>query len=359
MTSLLVTALASVALAVLGLNAEARVLGAVCGAVAATALFLVTVPPVRPRWRPTELRHIVGFGGPASGAGLLHVAITNVDYTILAARLSATQTGFYWRAFQLGVVYQDKISGIFMRLAFPVYSRTKDLEELGRLHARAARIHAAVVVPFLAVLIVVAPTLIPFVFGEPWTPAVLPTQILAVAGMVAAILTGFAQVLLAAGYPKVLLRFNVGVLVVYAGAVFITAPHGLVAVAIAVVGVYLAELVVVYGVLFRRVLGMPIGRMATDLGPAVVGTAALLATSFPLSGLLRTLGTPVPVLVVAVAATGGLVHCAVLRAAFPAAWHDVVDLAARVAPSGLVDSVRRLGLDRARVEGTPRPQPEV
>ena len=68
------------------------------------------------------------FGGPASGAGLLHVAITNVDYTILAARLSAAQVGFYWRAFQIGVVYQDKISGIMMRLAFPIYSRTRDLD---------------------------------------------------------------------------------------------------------------------------------------------------------------------------------------------------------------------------------------
>ena len=93
----------------------------------ASALFLVVVRPCPPRWHGRQLREIVGFGGPASGAGLLHVAITNIDYTILAARLSSAQVGFYWRAFQLGVVYQDKISGIMMRLAFPVYSRTRDL----------------------------------------------------------------------------------------------------------------------------------------------------------------------------------------------------------------------------------------
>ena len=101
----------------------------------------------------------------------------------------------------------------------------------------------------------------------------LPAQILAVAGMIAAILTGFAQVLLAAGRPRALLRFNIGVLAVYAGAVWVTAAQGIVAVAIAVVGVYLGQLVVVYGILFRRVVGIPVGRMVGDLAPAVVGRA--------------------------------------------------------------------------------------
>ena len=132
-----------------------------------------------------------------------------VRNTILAARISAAQVGFYWRAFQIGVVYQDKISGIMMRLAFPVYSRTRDLEQLRRLHERATRVHAAVVVPILAVGIVVIPVLVPWMFGDAWRPAVRPAQILCVAGMVAAVLTGFAQVLLAAGRPKALFRFNV------------------------------------------------------------------------------------------------------------------------------------------------------
>jgi hypothetical protein len=43
----------------------------------------------------------------------------NADYLILAARLHPAQVGFYWRAFQLGVCYQDKISGIMLRTAFP------------------------------------------------------------------------------------------------------------------------------------------------------------------------------------------------------------------------------------------------
>ena len=114
---------------------------------AASFVLVLVAPPPLPRWRAGELREIAHFGAPASAAGILHVGITNVDYAVLAARLSSTQVGLYWRAFQLGVAYQDKISGIMLRLAFPIYSRTKDLTEMKRLHERATRIHGAVVVP--------------------------------------------------------------------------------------------------------------------------------------------------------------------------------------------------------------------
>ncbi len=329
-------ALVAVGLAFAGLEGDAIVLGAIAGSVVASAMLMLVVRPYRPRWHGRHLREIVGFGGPASGAGLLHVAITNVDYTILATRLSASQVGFYWRAFQLGVVYQDKISGIMMRLAFPVYSRTRDLAELARLHERASRVHAAVVVPLLAILIVTAPVLIPWVFGSAWEASVLPAQILAVAGMIAAILTGFAQVLLAAGRPQELLRFNVVVLVVYAAAVFATVGQGIVAVSIAVVAVYVAQLVAVYAVLFRKVLGIPVGRMVGDLAPAVLGGLALLAVGFPIAHLLREAGAHPALIVGAVSAIGLLVHGLVVRQLFPAVWHDLVALTRRVLPSRLL-----------------------
>jgi O-antigen/teichoic acid export membrane protein len=335
MTSLLAGAVLSVVLAFAGLDGESIVLGAVCGTTVATVLLFVLARPARPRWHSLELREILGFGGPASAAGILHVAITNADYTILAARLSATQVGLYWRAFQLGVVYQDKISGVMMRLAFPVYSRTRDLDQLRHLHERATRVHAAVVVPLLAVGIVVEPTLVPWLFGDAWREAILPAQILSVAGMVAAVLTGFPQVLLAAGRPQALFRFNVCVLVVYAAAVWFTAPHGIVAVAIAVVGVYLAMLVAVYGILFRRVVGIPVSRMVGDLAPAVAGSAAVLAIGFPLVAILHRAAAPAFIIVALVGLAGLSAHAAMLRTCFPAVWSDLAGFIRRLVPARL------------------------
>ena len=114
-------------------------------------MLLALARPAPPRWHGAAAARDPRLRRPASGAGLLHVAITQRRLHDPRRALSSAQVGFYWRAFQLGVVYQDKISGIMMRLAFPVYSRTRDLNELGTLHERATRVHAAVVVPLLAI----------------------------------------------------------------------------------------------------------------------------------------------------------------------------------------------------------------
>ncbi len=220
-----------------------------------------------------------------------------------------------------------------MRVAFPLYSRTRDMDEMKRLHERATRVHGAVVVPLLAILIVTAPELVPLVFGDAWRAAVEPTQILAVAGMIAAILTGYPQVMLAAGRPRPLMVFNCCVLVVYGLAVFATADLGLVAVGVAVVAVHVAMLAAVYLVLFRRVLGMPINRLVGDLAPAVLGSAAIVATGLPLAALLRELGLAAPLLILIAGGAGLLIQALTLRTCFPAVWADVSSLIRRVLPS--------------------------
>jgi O-antigen/teichoic acid export membrane protein len=214
-----------------------------------------------------------------------------------------------------------------------VYSRTRDLDQLRHMHERATRVHAAVVVPILAIGIVVQPVLVPWMFGGAWRPAVLPGQILCVAGMVAAVLTGFAQVMLAAGRPQALLRFNVAVLTIYGAAVWFTAKHGIVTVAIAVVGVYLLQLVGVYAILFRRVLGIPVGRMVSDLAPAVVGSVGILAIGFPLAEILES--APAPVVITLVGLVGLVIHVTVLRSFFPAVWNDLSGLVRRLVPMRL------------------------
>lgn len=333
MASLAIAAIASVGLAVAGLDAEAIVLGALCGSLVTALLLLVAAPPPFPRWHRGALGEIMGFGLPASAAGLTSVGITNATLAVAAVRLTSSQVGLFWRAFQLGVIYQEKISGIMIRLAFPVYSRTGDRDELRRFHERATRIHAAVLLPLLSLLIVTAPDLVPWLFGQRWAPAVEPVQILCVAGMIAAILTGYPQIMLAAGKPRVLLLFNVCLLTLYLAASWIAAPHGITALAWAVVGVHACLLVAVYAVLFRGVLGIPVRRMVTDLFPALASSALMLGVVNPVAELLRNAGAPMLVLLAAVGAVGAWAYLAALYSLFPSVWDDVAQLTRRVLPA--------------------------
>ena len=312
-----------------GMGAKAILFGGLAQVVVQAVLLFACAPSPTPRWHLRAQRDIGAFGVPAALAGLVGVLFRNVGYAILAARLTPAQTGIFWRSFNLGVIYQDKISGVMMQLSFPVYSRTESREQLRHMHERAARVHAAIIFPLLATLVVLAPVLIPFVFGAAWEPSVRPAQILAVAGMIAAILTGYPQVMLAVGKPNVLLRFNVVILALFAGAVYVTATHGLIAVSIAVLAVHVLILLGVYRFLLGPHIGLSIRALVPELGPAVVGCLGLAAVGFPLRMLVP--GGDLPVIVVAGGA-GFLVYALILAGLFPAAWSDLRMLAERVLP---------------------------
>jgi O-antigen/teichoic acid export membrane protein len=322
----------SLALAIAGLDAEAIVLGALATTASCSALLFLSAPSPWPRWHRRSQREITGFGFPAALAGLVHVAFNNADYAILAWRLSATQAGIYWRAFNLGVVYQDKLSGVMLKVAFPVYSRTESREELRRLHSRATRVLATVIFPLLTLLIVLAPVLIPFAFGPAWEPAVVPAQILAVAGMVSAILTGYPQVMLAVGQPKALLRFNLAMLGGFALAIGLASGHGLVVVAIAVVAVYFCILLGAYRFLLQRHAGIPMWTLLRELGPAVAGCFALGAVALPVRLGLEAAQAPAAAVLILAGIAGLVAYALLLRTLFRPAWHDVITLTDKVAP---------------------------
>lgn len=321
-----------------GFGASAIVLGALAQVALTSLLLLVAAPPPMPRWHAAAQRETGGFGLAAALAGLVDVMFRNVDYAILAVQLPAAQVGIYWRAFNLGVVYQDKLSSVMMQLAFPVYSRTESRAELRKLHERAARVHAAVIFPLLASLIVLGPVLIPFVLGGEWIPAVRPAQILAVAGMIAAVLTGYPQVMLAVGKPKRLLNFNIAMVIGYAAIIAAVAQQGLITIAIAVVAGYMLILLGVYRFLLQRAVGISISRLIPELGPAIAGCLALAAVGEPLRRLLYPLIGAGPT--IAIAGTVGLLaYGLTLRLVSRSAWDDLCRLAARVLP--LPSAVRR------------------
>jgi O-antigen/teichoic acid export membrane protein len=319
----------SVVLAILGLDAEAIVLGAICTSALSAVLLLATSPVVPlPGWHRREVGEIASFGVPAALASLVNVGFRNVDYAILGARTSAAQVGFYYRAFGLGVNYQMRVTNIMQRVSFPVYSRTESIEELRAFRGRIVQVNAAVIFPALALLVATAPVLIPWLFGSRWEPSALPAQILAVAGMAAAVSRGIGPLLLAAGHPRALLGYHLGTLVLYAGAVFFTAPLGLAEVCVSVLSVYLVGLVAGY-YLLERLLGIRVRRLWDDVAPATVASLALLAVAFPLTELLSSSAIPTAPALLAVGAAGLSAYAVALRWLFPSAWRDLTMLVRR------------------------------
>jgi O-antigen/teichoic acid export membrane protein len=323
-------AIASVALAAAGEGAEALILGPLAGTAVATALLLRAAPVARPAWHPREAREILRFGLPSLGSGLAGIGAQYIDYAVVAARLPAAAVGLYWRAYTLGVDYQSKLSGILVQIGLPLYARAADLATRREMRERIVRLQTLILFPLLGALILLAPVAVPLVFGPQWEDAVAPTQILAVAGMMAAIQTGTGPLLLAVGHPGALLRWNVGKIVGLGAVVYVVAPHGLVALAVAVTGFNVLRALIGQQLLLRRRAGIDVRALWIACLPAIAGTAALLAIGWAVLAAGTALGVPDGAASAAGAATGVAAYVAALAAGFPAALAELREVRSRL-----------------------------
>jgi lipopolysaccharide exporter len=332
LVSQLTGAAISVVAAAAGAGGAAIVVGSVAAAAVQALLLCRSAPLARPVPHRHAMRGLLAFGTSAGLASIVYGAYQNIDYMILGARLGAAELGYYWRAFQLGVGYQTKVSRIMLQLAFPIYSRLDDLDAIKQMRARIVRVHASVLFPLLMLLAAVAPVLIPFLYGDRWSRAVVPTQILSIAGLAAVVATGGGPLLLAAGKPRWLLCVNLTALTFFSFVVYLMAPLGIVAVCVSV-AIYQVTVLMALQLLLQRLLQIRVAALIVDAGPALVSSLVLFAVAFGLTKILSALGVPSALLLPAVAFAGLGVYGAVMRVGFHSAWSDLMLVRRTVVPA--------------------------
>ena len=323
---------AMLALAIAGLNASALVLGWLAGGVVGVCLVMASAPIVFPRWRPRAIREITGFGLPAATASLFWTAFRNGDYAVIGGRAGTYDSGLYWRAYQLAVEYPRKITNIMAQVAFPLLSRTTDLDTLLAIRRRMTRLLTVVVVPPLACLALFAPIAIPWLFGPAWSGAVVPAQILAAGGLASVMMDTIGPALMAAGHPKAILGFGVAHSTVYLGAVFLAVPLGLTTVSAVAAAVHAAFVFVAYGWLLGKLVDDPMRCLWHDIAAAVTSSVALVAVAWTVSWGIERAGGPDSAAMFAGAGLGTAVYLFTLRICFPDAWRDLSVLLRRVLP---------------------------
>ena len=317
--------------ALVGLNGEALVLGFTAGHVIILLLLLVWAPKTAPRWHGRgPAADIMRFGGPLGVQSALGVLWLSIDYLVLSFRASAATVGFYWRGYQLAVSYPSRITSVMLTLALPLYSRAESAVEMQRLRLRAMATHVAVMFPLLVTLIVVAPVAVPWLFGSAWTPSVVPTQLLAGAGMVLAVTSGTISYIIALGKTRRLPLIALVSVLGLGGTVFLSAPLGLNAVAACVLAYHLVYLLFSQLVILHRMGGVPTGDLFRDAVPPLVAAIPLALTELALLKLLESQGASALLILAVAIPPGFAAYCGVLRAAFPESWHSLVDVYARV-----------------------------
>jgi lipopolysaccharide exporter len=329
---------ASVALALAGLDGEALIVGGLIAGAVGLVMAWVKAPPPAPRLRRQETRDILSYGLPAAAAAVSWVGFRNCDYAIVGARLGAAQAGLYFRAYTLAIEYQKKVSLVIGQIGFPVLSRSSSPEEMATLRLEMVRLLTVVLFPALALLAITAPVLIPWVFGAPWVPAIVPTQVLALGGASTLVIDAAGAVLMASSRTRALVGYGWAHFAVYAASVTVTAWLGLTAVAIGAAVVHTAFLLVAYRLMLSGTRQRTFRCLWGDVGPATASCLALAAAAVPVSHLLSLAHAshPLHLLVTTLAGVGA--YCASLYLLHRRTWDRTLSFALLVLPT---DRLRR------------------
>jgi len=253
----------------------------VASAAAAIALWAST--PWRPRWQYSwrSFRNLWAVGGAILGVDLMDAIQANVDKVVIGALFSATELGYYFLAQRLGTILIELVTSVISRVSLTTFSRVQDDQvRLNRIFRQLTFAASAVSVGVFALVAVLAPQLIPALFGQDWSEAIPILWVLAPGWAIGAVMYFDRNALLATGNAASALWLGLLQNVVSIAMVFAFSPLGVLGIAFSRLArfvVWPARLLVL-----RRAIGLSIWRYLLQIlrcvaaGVIPFGVVALL-----------------------------------------------------------------------------------
>lgn len=271
-------------------------------AVISTAL-LWTSCAWRPRlvFSPASLRALGGFSANVFGTRVLFYASRNADNLLVGRFLGASALGAYALAYNLMLMPIERVAGPIQEVLFPAFSRLQDHpRRLAETWLRVNRAIAAITLPTLLGLIIVAPEFVRVVLGDKWVPAIPVLQILAWAGLLQSLQRLNSSVLQARNRTGTLLGFSVLAAATNVAAFAIGLTWGIVGVA-AAYAVSNTLLQPLYTLLTARAVQLPVLECVRNLAGVALTAAAMggavLAAKLALVDAGVSAGARLPLLV--------------------------------------------------------------
>jgi O-antigen/teichoic acid export membrane protein len=174
-----------VGLALMGFGVWSLVVAQLAQVVLRTAILLWVSPPLfrdRPGWGSfLELIHY-GMGQSVARVGV--ILANQTDNLVVGRWLGAVALGQYSRAYQLMALPTSLIGDVLDKVLFPTMARVQnDARRLGSAYLQGTAFLALITLPAGIVAALLAPDLVPLLFGQRWVGLVPPFQVLALGMM--------------------------------------------------------------------------------------------------------------------------------------------------------------------------------
>ncbi len=166
-------------------------------------------------WKPgfkvsqKHFQELFHFGINILGFNLLNFFNRRSDDFLIGYFLGTTALGYYTIAYRLLLLMTNLLTNTMAQVALPTFSRLQSQpEKMRQAFYTATQLSSLVAFPAFLGMAILAPELVPVVFGDNWLPSVPVMQILAFIGILHAIEYFNQSVILAMGKPSWRLMIN-------------------------------------------------------------------------------------------------------------------------------------------------------
>lgn len=185
------------------------------------------------KWRPSlifswnSFKALFNFGSKLLLSGLLHTIYANLYTLVIGRKYSATDVGYYNRAYSLAQFPSINIVGIITRAIYPVQCEMQDNDEqLNKSFIQYLRMSCYIIFPLMIGLSVLAKPLILVLLTEKWLPMAELLSILCIAYMWYPIMVINNQILNVKGRTDYFLKAEIIKKILAIGILLITMPFG-------------------------------------------------------------------------------------------------------------------------------------
>ena len=175
-------------------------------------LVLWKVSDWRPGWRISQqhFQELFSFGINVMGISFLNFFNRRADDLLIGYFLGPVALGYYTVAYRLLLVSTNLLNAITGGCALPVFSKMQTQpERMRNAFYKSVNFTGAIAIPAFIGLAVLAPEIIPVVFGQQWLPSIPVMQILAFIGILHAVFSFNGIVMMAMGKPSWKFKINI------------------------------------------------------------------------------------------------------------------------------------------------------
>jgi PST family polysaccharide transporter len=272
----------TIGLAKAGYGAYSLAWGHILGnAVSATLLILGAPVRYRPGFHAATAKLLLRAGLPVAGAGLVTIAIQNVDYVLVGSFLGAGPLGLYLLAWNISSFSVNVLTGAVGHVSVAGFAKLQtDPARLHRAFERSLAGIAGIAVPIAVLLAGLRLPVVRFVYGARWAHTSGPLAFLALVGAIRIMTMLCTDALLAAGKGRLMLTLQAAWLVVLAPALAVGAHlAGIRGVGIAHLVVAVGVAIPIYLIALRR-LDFPVLRVTRSVVRPIVGGVCVSAVCF-------------------------------------------------------------------------------